>query len=102
MPFENPFKHLTKPQIYISVGGAVAIGGYFVVEHYKATRTWNPWAAGSAAAANTTANGAAAGSGTDPVTGMPYYDDDATDPLTNQTSLAEATQSGSVAAARGA
>jgi hypothetical protein len=89
--FENPFKHLSKPQIYIAIAGATGIGGYLVYRHHKETGSWNPWSSGSSSTTG--------GSGTNPITGLPYSDDNATDPLTGQQYLSEAQQYGSVAAA---
>lgn len=103
MAFENPFKKLSKPEIYASIAGGVGIGGYFVIRHHSKTGTWNPWASGGTATSTGGTNaGAATGSGTDPITGLPYSDDDASDPLTGQQYLAEANQYGSVAAAEAA
>ena len=91
---DNPFKSLSKTQIYIAVGGATAIGGFLVYRHHKSTGSWNPWSSANAASTQT--------SGTDPITGLNYSDDSAIDPLTNQQYLAEAEQYGSVAAAEAA
>ena len=96
---DNPFKKLSKTEIYVVIGGGVAIAGFAEYRHYKATGSWSPFATGS------TPNGAASGtaqSGTDPITGLPYSDDNATDPLTSETYLAEADQYGTVAAAEAA
>jgi hypothetical protein len=89
---ENPFKNLSPTQKYIVIGGGAAIGGYAIYAHHKSSGSWNPFSSGSAATGT-------AASGTDPITGMPYSDDSATDPVTNQQYLAEAEQYGSVAAA---
>ena len=93
MAFENPFKNLSKPQLYIVVAGGLGIGGFALVAHHKKTGSWSPFASGTAATSNSGATG------TDPVTGLPYSQDDATDPITGQQYLAEAEQYGSVAAA---
>jgi hypothetical protein len=76
----------------VGIGGA-AIGGFALVQHHKKTGSWSPFASGTAATAATGATG------TDPVTGLPYSEDDTTDPITGQQYLAEAEQYGSVAAA---
>src|ERR1700761_5648031 len=101
MAFENPFKHLSKPEIYVTIAGGGAIAGYFVWRHHNVTGSWNPWSSQGASSSPDT-SGAAVGSGQDPITGLPYSDDDATDPLTNETYLNEANQYGSVAAAEAA
>lgn len=92
MAFEvkNPFKNLSKPQVYAVIGGSVIIGGYVEYRHHKSTGSWNPFNSGSAAGN---------GTGIDPVTGMPYSQDNAIDPITNLPYLAEAQQYGSVQAA---
>lgn len=88
----NPFKHLSKTQVYISLAGGLGIGGYLIYRHHKTTGSWNPWS-------SSTSTSSTDQSGTDPITGLPYSDDSATDPLTGQQYLAEAQQYGSVAAA---
>jgi hypothetical protein len=89
---ENPFKGMSRTSVYASLAGFTGITGYLVVRHHKSTGTWNPWSgAGSQGTTSTTA--------IDPVTGMPVSQDDAVDPLTNMTYLAEAQQYGSVQAA---
>lgn len=93
MAFENPFKNLSTNQKYIVIAGGGAIGFYALYRHKKSSGSWNPFSS-STAGANTTA-----GSGIDPITGMPYSNDSATDPITGQQYLAEAEQYGSVAAA---
>jgi hypothetical protein len=93
MPIENPFKKLSKPEIYASIAGGLGIGGYFIYRHHSKTGSWNPWSSSTASAA------ASGGTGTDPITGLPYSQDDAVDPATGQTYLAEANQYGSVQAA---
>lgn len=93
MAFQNPFKNLSRPQMYaVGIGGA-AIGGYALYAHHKKTGSWSPFSTGTAATASTGATG------TDPVTGLPYSQDGETDPITGQTYLAEAQQYGSVQAA---
>jgi hypothetical protein len=94
MPFDNPFKKLSKPQIYAVIGGSVLIGGVYEYQHHKTDGTWNPFSKGS--------SGTATGSAIDPVTNLPVSEDDAIDPITNQAYLAEAEQYGSVAAAEAA
>jgi hypothetical protein len=92
--FENPFKRLSKTQLYITVGGAGLIAAYFVIHHHSTSGSWNPWSSGTAGTGT-----AATGTSIDPITGLAYSDDNATDPLTGQGYLAEAQQYGSVAAA---
>lgn len=89
---ENPFKNLSTPQKYAVIAGGGAIGFYALYRHKQSSGSWNPFSSGSAS--NTTT-----GSGINPITGMPYSNDNATDPITGQTYLAEADQYGSVAAA---
>lgn len=96
MAFKNPFKDLSKTQLYIVVGGGLAIGVVAEVLHHKKTGSWSPFASGTASSSNSGATG------TDPVTGLPFSQDDTTDPITGQTYLAEAQQYGSVAAAEAA
>lgn len=95
MAIKNPFANLSTTQKYVVAGGGLAIGVFALIQHHSKTGSWSPFASGTAA--STTA--AAAGTGTDPVTGMPYTDDSVTDPLTGETYLAEAETYGSVAAA---
>lgn len=96
MAFQNPFKNLSRPQMYaVGIGGA-AIGGYALYAHHKKTGSWSPFATGTAATASTGATG------TDPVTGLPYTQDGETDPITGEGYLQEAQQYGSVAAAEAA
>lgn len=77
----------------ISTPAAVAIGGgslvaiYFAYKQHKASQ---------AASSSTSA------SSIDPVTGLPYSEDNQVDPLTGETYLAEAQQYGSVSAAESA
>lgn len=99
MAIENPFKNLSKPQKYAVIAGGSAIAAYALYRHKQNTGSWNPLNSGTAAGAASTAAGTTAASGTDPITGMPYSDDSATDPDTGQQYLAEAEQYGSVAAA---
>ena len=66
-----------------AVGGLFAV--YFAYKQYKASKS------ASSAAANPAA--------IDPVTGLPYSEDNTIDPLTGQAYLAEAQQYGSVSAA---
>lgn len=86
----NPFKGLSKPQIYAVIGGTVLVGGYVEYRHHKSTGSWNPFG-GSSAAGN--------GTQIDPLTGLAYSQDNAIDPITNLPYLAEAQQYGSVQAA---
>jgi hypothetical protein len=86
-PFKaNPFKNLSKPQLYaVGVGGAGVLG-FLIIHHHSSTGSWNPFS--KAPAGN--------GGAIDPVTGMAYSQDNVTDPLTGETYLAEAEQYGSV------
>jgi hypothetical protein len=93
MDFKNPLAGMSKTTRYVTIGGAVAIGGYMVYRHHSTTGSWNPWSSTSATSGTNTATG------TDPITGMPYSDDSAIDPITSLSYLAEAQQYGSVAAA---
>jgi hypothetical protein len=68
--------------VAVAVGGGGLVAVYLVIKQRKA-----------AAAASGTQTG------TDPVTGLPYSQDNQVDPLTGQTYLAEAQEYGSVAAA---
>lgn len=77
----------------------------------KSLPTWGKWAIGIGGlgavyfAYKQHTNSSAAGSastGNDPLTGMPYSQDNSIDPLTGQTYLAEAQQYGSVSAAEAA
>lgn len=95
MAITNPFKGMSKPQIYASLAGATAIGGYLVYRHHKSSGSWNPWSSGSSSTPSATTSSTTI----DPVTGLPTSQDDAIDPLTGLAYLAEATQYGSVAAA---
>lgn len=98
MPFENPFKNLSPAQRWMVIGGGAFVGGIVLYQHHSSTGSWNPF---KSATATPTAGTTAAGTPTsiDPITGLAYSDDNATDPVTGQTYLAEATQYGSVAAA---
>jgi hypothetical protein len=89
---DNPFKHLSKPEIYLTIAGGAGVAGIVLVQHHSKTGSWNPF--GAATATASTVPG-----GNDPITGLPYSDDSAVDPATNQQYLAEAEQYGSVAAA---
>lgn len=97
MALENPFKNLSKPQLYAVVGGGTLITGFVFIQHHKSTGSWNPFSSKS----NTTNGTTSAGTATsiDPVTGLAYSEDDMTDPITGLTYLAEADQYGSVSAA---
>lgn len=92
MALDNPFKGMSRSGVYASLAGFAGITGYLVVRHHKQTGSWNPWSSGTSSATTSTTQ-------IDPVTGLPYSQDDATDPLTGLTYLAEAQQYGSVAAA---
>jgi len=93
MAISNPFKGMSKTQVYATLAGSAALAGYLEYKHHASTGSWNPWSSGSSSAAPTST------SAIDPVTGLPSSQDNATDPLTNLTYLAEAEQYGSVAAA---
>lgn len=95
MPFDNPLKKLSKPQLYASIGGGTLITGYLVVRHHSKTGSWNPWS-------STGSSASTAQTGNDPVTGLPYSEDSTTDPVTGLTYLAEAEEYGSVATAEAA
>jgi hypothetical protein len=97
MAFENPFSNLSTTQKYLVIAGGAGIGGFALYKRHQTTGSWNPFAKSTAAAPGSTA-----ASGTDPITGMPYSDDNAIDPTTNLGYLAEADQYGSVAAAEAA
>lgn len=92
MPIDNPFKKLSKPQIYAVIGGSVLLAGIFEYTHHKSTGSWSPFSKAPAAT----------GSAIDPVTNLPVSEDDTIDPITNEPYLAEAQQYGSVAAAEAA
>lgn len=89
MPLENPFKKLSKPQLYAAIGGTVIIGGFIEYKHHSSTGSWNPFSKGPTAT----------GSAIDPVTNLPASEDNQIDPITNLPYLAEAQQYGSVSAA---
>jgi hypothetical protein len=97
MALENPFKNLSKPQLYAVVGGGTLITGFIFIQHHKSTGSWNPFSSKSSTTAGTTSAGTA--TSIDPVTGLAYSEDDMTDPITGLTYLAEAEQYGSVATA---
>jgi hypothetical protein len=90
MAFDNPFKKLSKPQLYAAIGGTVLIGGVIEYKHHQSTGSWNPFSKGSATAT---------GSAIDPVTNLPASEDDQIDPITQLPYLQEAQEYGSVAAA---
>lgn len=91
---ENPFKNLSKWQLYAVIAGGGLIGVYAEVQHHKKTGSWSPFKSAPASTAG--------GQGINPVTGLPYSSDSATDPQTGLTYLQEAEQYGSVAAAEAA
>jgi PASTA domain len=99
--FENPFKKLSKTEIYVVIGGVTLITAYAEYRHHKTTGSWSPFASGSANAAGTgsEANGASpTGTVTDPATGQTFSDTQV-DPITNLTYASEISQYGGVAAA---
>lgn len=95
MAIENPFKKLSKNQIYIAAGGAAVIGGVFAYRSHQKTGSWNPFAKAPA----TGATGSTTATSIDPITGLAYTDDSAVDPATGLQYLAEAQQYGSVGTA---
>jgi hypothetical protein len=94
---DNPFKNMSKPQLYATMVGGLAIGGYALYKKHSTTGSWNPFSSGTSTSPSTTSDGTA--TSIDPITGLAYSDDNATDPITGDTYLAEAQQYGSVAAA---
>lgn len=90
---KNPFKGMSRPQLYAVAAGSLGVGGYILVRHHAKTGSWNPWSSGSGTPA------ADASSSVNPVTGLPYSQDNVTDPQTGLAYLAEAEQYGSVEAA---
>lgn len=99
MAITNPFKGLPKPELYAVLVGGAAVTGYVLYRHHKNTGSWSPFATGTSGSASsgTTADGTS--TTIDPVTGLAYADDNATDPLTGLQYLQEAQQYGSVQAA---
>src|ERR1700733_724253 len=98
---DNPFKKLSKTEIYVVIGATALITGYAEYRHHKSTGSWSPFATGtSGAVASTasTAGAAASGTVTDPSTGQ-VYSDTAVDPITNLTYASEIANYGNVAAA---
>lgn len=89
--FKNPFKNLSKPQVYAAIAGTVLVAGIAEYMHHQKTGSWNLFSS------NQSSSGAI-----DPVTNMPYSQDQQIDPVTNLPYLAEAQQYGSVAAAEAA
>jgi hypothetical protein len=97
---ENPFKKLSKPEIYVVIVGSAAIAAYAEYRHHKSTGSWSPFATNPA---NSAANGNAAGTSgggtvTDPNSGQ-VYSDTAVDPITNLTYASEIANYGDVATA---
>ena len=80
---DNPFKNLSKPQLYAVIGGSTLVAGYAEYAHHKSSGSWNPFAKGAAST-----NSAGTATTIDPVTGLAYAD--------------EIAQYGSVAAAEAA
>lgn len=95
---ENPFKKLSKPQIYAVVIGGLAIGVYAEYRHHQSTGSWSPFATSQANGANGSGANAVSGTVTDPETGQ-VYSDTAQDPITGLTYSGEISQYGGVAAA---
>jgi hypothetical protein len=98
MPIENPFKKLSKPQLYAVVIGGTAVTGYALYRHKKATGSWSPFATGTSTGTVSSAPSTSSSTVTDPATGI-TYSSSAVDPLTNETYAAEIAQYGSVASA---
>jgi hypothetical protein len=77
---------MNRKQLLIWGGvGVAGVGGYLVFRHHEAS--------------SASSSSAASPDSTDPVTGLPYSEDDEIDPATGLTYLAEAQEYGSVAAA---
>lgn len=93
MALQNPFRNMPKPALYATIAGSVLVFGYVGYKHHQSTGSWNPFSSGTGTSSAGTATSI------DPVTGLAYSQDNATDPLTGQQYLAEAQQYGSVAAA---
>lgn len=96
MAIKNPFRNMTKPQLYATIAGSAGVGGYLLYRHHKTTGSWNPFSAGSS---SSTTSATTSSTSIDPVTGLPYSQDNAIDPVTGLTYLAEAQQYGSIAVA---
>ena len=102
MAIENPFKNLSKPQLYAVVGGGTLVTGYALYRHHKTTGSWSPFA--TASSTSSVSDETASGSSTtvtDPSTGV-TYSSTAIDPLTDMTYAAEIAQYGTVAQAESA
>lgn len=99
MHLSNPFKHFSKPQLYIIIGSTVLITGYAEYRHHKATGSWSPFASGNGnSTAGAAASNSVSGTVTDPSTGQ-VYSDTAVDPITNLTYASEIANYGDVASA---
>lgn len=95
----NPFKDLSRPQLYAVLAGGTAIAAYAEYRHHAATGSWSPFATSSAESQDTSeAATGSPGTVTDPTTGQ-EYSDTAVDPSTQMTYASEITQYGSVQAA---
>lgn len=94
----NPFKSLSRPQLYAVLAGGTAIAGYAEYKHHQATGSWSPFATGTASRDTSDAASSTSGEVTDPDTGQ-SYSDIAVDPATSMTYASEISQFGSVAAA---
>lgn len=79
--------------VYASVAGGIGVVGYVYYKHKQTA---------AASATTSAATSATANSGIDPVTGLPYSEDNQADPLTGLTYLQEAEEYGSVSAAESA
>lgn len=95
---DNPFKDLSKPQLYAVMAGGGLIGVYALYRHHKSTGSWSPFATSSSSTAGTAGVTTTSGTVTDPTSGT-VYSDTAVDPNTGMTYAAEITQYGSVATA---
>lgn len=95
---QNPFKNLSRPQLYAVLAGGTAIAGYAEYKHHQATGSWSPFATGTASRDTSDAASSTSGEVTDPDTGQ-SYSDIAVDPATSMTYAAEISQFGNVAAA---
>lgn len=97
MALHNPFKNMSKPQIYAVIGGTSLIAIYAEYRHHKSTGSWSPFASGNASNSGAGAN-SVSGTVTDPSTGQ-VYSDTAVDPITGLTYASEIANYGDVASA---
>lgn len=94
---DNPLANLSHGQKIAVIVGSLAVGGVMVYKHHGSTGSWNPFSKGTSS--TSAASATTSSTSIDPVTGLPVSQDNAIDPLTNMTYLAEAQQYGSVQAA---